>query len=180
MINLTQLLYMKIRHVYIFILGLFLIFCGCNSNHTTKETKPVKKEKEQLNYQVEKPNYLVAVKFINDYQDFITSRHHMDMLDWVESRSDVSDALKHKLKILIEEKKKNEPEYGLGFDPIIQGQDIPDSLLVLRKEGEYIVFSGSRDWPDYEVTLKLKQIDRNWLVDGSGIVNIPKEKQSKR
>jgi hypothetical protein len=71
-----------------------------------------------------------------------------------------------------------EPGYGLGFDPILDAQDNPEKFEIVRKDGSFLVVRGV-DWPEFTVTMKLKLIGLQWLVEGCGIVNIPEEKKGK-
>ena len=126
------------------------------------------------------PDYQVAVKFINDYVDFLNERNfEIELLQWINNRQDVSNEFKAELKKILFEAEKDNPELGLGFDPILYAQDYPDKFEIEKKESDYIILKGV-DWSEFKLTLKLKNVRNNWLVDGSGIINVPKEKRINR
>lgn len=71
---------------------------------------------------------------------------------------------------------------GLDFDPIVDGNDIPDEGFELEsydKNTNLVVVKG-KNWADFKVTIKVVLKDNKWFVDGCGIVNITKDNQSKR
>lgn len=37
-----------------------------------------------------------------------------------------------------------------------------------------------KNWPDFELTLKVILVNNKWLIDGCGIINIPKNQRSKK
>lgn len=141
---------------------------------------PSPNEELEAEYKESEPDYQVALKFINDYADILYNGTSIPSEEeWTEGREDVTEEFKAEVKRIIQEGLKNDPEMGLGFDPILDAQDLPSSFEAEREDGEYLVVKGV-DWPEFLLTMKLKQIDGQWLVDGSGIVNIPKSRQMKR
>lgn len=125
-------------------------------------------------------DYQVAVQFINDYADFVNDLHsEIRITEWVNNRKDVTNSFKTELKRILDEAEKNDPELGLGFNPILDAQDNPNKFEIDGKENEYVVVKGV-NWPEFRLTLKLKNEEKKWLVDGSGIINIPKDKRIKR
>lgn len=122
--------------------------------------------------------YAVAVRFINDYVGFLSERNReMGFIEWVDQRTDVSKDFKFELNRIMSEA-ANEPP-GLGFDPILDSQDFPERVEVHREDGSYVTVKGI-DWPQFRLTLKLTYETGSWLVDGSGVVNVPKEKRVDR
>ena len=103
-------------------------------------------------------------------------------LNFVKSSKLTSNNFKTELQKIVDEAEKEDPEMGLGFDPIVDGQDYPEEGFELKhfdSETNIIVVKGKK-WSDFEVTMKVILDNRKWLVVGCGIVNIPKNKQSKR
>ena len=75
-----------------------------------------------------------------------------------------------------DEAEKEDPEMGLDYDPIVPGNDIPDEGFELKhfdKKTNLIIVKG-KNWPEFEVTIKLVLQNGKWLIDGCGVVNIPK------
>ena len=71
---------------------------------------------------------------------------------------------------------------GLDFDPIFDAQDFPDKgfeLVSSDKNSGYITVKG-KDWPEFVLVIRIVYLDNKWLVDGSGIINIPESKRAKR
>lgn len=122
-----------------------------------------------------------ALAFINEYND---NRNKMaegvNIVDWVTSNNLTTRRFKEELKILLDEAYKVEPEVGLDFDPILNAQDNPDKGFEIESFDEptnYLTVKGI-DWPDFKVVIKVVEENGNWLVDGCGIINIPKERQN--
>jgi hypothetical protein len=136
-------------------------------------------------YQTDKANIQIAtgLKFINDYvKNSTSSKHFVEIDKWVESNKLVSKAFKTNFEKLMKEAYKNDPEMGLGFDPIFDAQDFPEKGFELEsynKETGFMTVKGI-EWSDFKVTMKLVKIKDKWLVDGCGVINIPENKRSPR
>jgi hypothetical protein len=159
---------------YLFILLLGISMASCN----TTSSKNARDEADQPENSA--PNYEVAVQFINDYIDYGNDgKLKTGLLEWVNNRKDVTVSFKNELTRMLDEAEKEDPEMGLGFDPILDAQDNPDSFEVEKKDAEYLIVKGT-NWQEFQVTLKLKNENDKWLVDGSGIINVPKAHRIKR
>ncbi len=160
---------MKIK---ILIFGLLLL----SSNPTVSKTE----NKPQDKIQNIEPDYEVAIMFINDYIAFCNVRNSsISRIEWIENRTDVTTEFKTELKKITEKAEKEYPEFGLDFDPIIDAQDHPKKFKIDNKDSKYLIVKGT-DWSSFRVILKLKFDLNKWLVDGSGVINIPKDKQLNR
>jgi hypothetical protein len=134
----------------------------------------------QDNIQSTMPDANVAIKFMDDYITYCDEfSRKVELIDWINSRQDVTVQFKKELGRIITEAKRTSPELGLGFDPIFDAQDYPDKFEVDRTDSDYIVVKGA-DWPDFKVVVRLRFEENKWLVAGAGIVNIPKDKQRKK
>lgn len=120
------------------------------------------------------PNTEIALQFINDY---VYSSGDID----IQSNNLLTDNFKKEYYRIINAAFEKDPEYGLGFDPIVDGQDYPDKfeLESIDTQNNYLIVKGV-EWSNFRVTMKLTYQNGKWLVDGSGIVNIPNEKQIPR
>lgn len=126
------------------------------------------------------PNYEVAIQFINDYLDYSNElKSEIGLIDWVTRRNDVTTDFKNELIRVLNEAEKNNSEHGLGFDPILDAQDSPNRFVINKTESEYLIVKGE-NWPEFELIIKVKLVDNKWIVDGSGIINIPVNKRIKR
>ena len=99
-------------------------------------------------------------------------------IEWVKENLNATSNFKKQLEKLITEGYKNNPELGLGFDPIFNAQDYPEEgveLESLDTQTGYLIVRGKK-WTDFKLTMKLKKENGAWLVDGCGIINIPKDK----
>lgn len=162
---------MKTKHL-LFILG--LLFASCNSSSTKKEGHLLEASPTK------ETDYQVGLAFINDYLEFLYNfDENSNRVDWINQREDVSNKFKSELRTLQEEAEKENPEYGLGFDPILDTQDAPSKFDIDSKNKNYLIVKGV-DWPDFRLTLKLVFDGERWLVDGAGAINIPKDKQIDR
>jgi len=156
------------------ILLLSLTFLSCQTTETKSEPS------ESTTSQSTEPDYEVAIKFINDYLDFTNDRKsEIGLIEWVNNRKDVTVAIKSELKRILDEAEKNDPELGLEFDPILDAQDYPNEFELYNTDSDFLIVKG-KDWPDFQLTLKMKLVENKWLVDGVGIVNVPENKRIKR
>jgi hypothetical protein len=68
---------------------------------------------------------------------------------------------------------KQNPEVGLGADPVIDGNDCPERYTVksakAKDDTASVVLTGPKDFPA-ELKLRLVKSDGKWLVDASGMM----------
>ena len=145
---------------------LILLLISC---HPTGEKATVKKI----------PDHAVALKFINDY----IQNTDGDLIYWSSNNPIISKTFRSELKRIIDKAEKEVPGYGLGFDPILNAQDYPESGFKLSstnsKASEFVTVTAI-EWQNFNITIKLIWENDRWLVDGSGIINIPIGKQADR
>ncbi|QNR26091.1 hypothetical protein H4K34_15920 [Croceimicrobium hydrocarbonivorans] len=156
------------------ILFVVLTMFSCQTTGSKNESSEAAKTQQS------EPNFEAALKFINDYLDFINGpKSELAYFEWLDQRNDVTLGFKNELKRIIDEAERADPEYGLGFDPILDAQDSPDEFVLDTTDSEYLTVKG-KDWPDFKLTLKVKLVNEKWLVEGSGIINIPENKRIER
>jgi hypothetical protein len=123
-----------------------------------------------------------ALTFINGYVANINKmKQAVGIIDWVNSNKLTTDAFKNELKRIIDEAYKNDSELGIEADPIFDAQDNPDKGFVLEtfdENSDYLIVKGI-DWPNFKITMKIKNVNGEWLVDGCGMINIPNEKRAR-
>jgi len=156
---------------------LVLLFLGC------QPTKSNDTNQSNDSFQNQQPNHEIAIKFINDYVEFLNDRDSkLGLIDWVKSQSTVTEKFNLELERIINDAEKREPGFGLGFDPLLDAQDYPDRGFEFEQfdiASGYLIVKGI-DWESFKLTIKLIEKDGKWLVDGSGIVNVPDDKRIKR
>ncbi|MCK0205780.1 hypothetical protein [Ornithobacterium rhinotracheale] len=161
----------------IFSLIVFSIIFSCGKNEKqdslrdTQNATTVLSEKTS-EFLAEK----IALDFANSYVQFIKKDADLsETKKWVEQNKEITEAFKKSYIDMIVEAERKNPELGLDFDPIINAQDIPDDgfEIVSFDEKTNIVTLKAKETIDF--TLKLKMVNQNnrWLVDGSGVVNMP-------
>lgn len=178
------------KNIYL-ILILMTIF-GCDNNKKEKKVtkKPEKRieAKSEINSKNENlsKNYNVALKFINDYIYYSNNSDEEEVengiIKWVNSNQNVSQEFKNELTKMINEANENDPEIGLGFDPILDTQDFSHNGFKLSEfdgNSNYLSVE-SKNLKDFKVRMKIKKINNKWLVDGCGAVNIPEVERIKR
>jgi hypothetical protein len=121
----------------------------------------------------------IALKFINDYTNiFSNSDSQSNIEKWISDNALVTDDFKTQYKLIIETAKREEPELGLGYDPILNAQDYPENgFIIIKSDTDGFVTVQGKEWEDFKTIIKLRLIDKKWMVDGAGIINIPKDKQ---
>lgn len=134
---------------------------------------------------VDKKSIIVdnALTFINSYVDNCNKmKDAIGVVEWANSNELATNHFKTEIEKIITEANSVDPEMGLGADPLFDAQDYPDKGFELDSFDEktnFIVVKG-KDMPDFKLTIKMVKEDKNWLVDGCGMINIPNDKRSKR
>ena len=157
------------KNLTILILSVLVFACNSNPTAKTNDNEPLQPN----------PDFNVALKFINDYTTFCETLSSLSKdSTWIESNKLLTENFKMRYKFILDSAQKEEPEVGLDFDPIIDAQDFPDhgfELLSTDNQTGFLKVKG-KDLPDFVITMKVVYQNGLWLVDGSGIVNIPKDK----
>nr|WP_294859804.1 hypothetical protein [uncultured Fluviicola sp.] len=119
-------------------------------------------------------NPQVALEVMNDYVENANARK--DAGKWVRNQELLTDNFKKDYEKMMREAWENDPEMGLGFDPVLDAQDFPEKGFEIKsvdsKTG-LITLQGV-DWPEFVVFTKLTEVNGQWLVDGAGVIRIPK------
>lgn len=153
---------------------LTLTIFACKATENKAETS-----KQPFNQPIQ-PDYTIAIQFINDYLDYTNDmKSEIGLIEWIYNRTDITTGFKIELKSLLDEAAKNNPNVGLGFDPILDAQDSPSQFELDKTDSEFLTVKG-KDWPDFQLTLKVKLVANKWLVDGAGIINVPENKRIMR
>jgi hypothetical protein len=172
----------------------FFLFLSCgqssntektlkSTNIDTTKTNQIESNDETLSIETLNTPVDVALTFIHSYVDNCNKMNKSTgIIEWVHANPLTTKNFKDVTKKIIEDAYLEDPEMGLGFDPIFDGQDYPDEGFELEEYDSitnFIVVKGE-NWDDYKLTLKVVLENDKWLVDGCGIINIPKEKRSDR
>jgi len=114
----------------------------------------------------------VALAFINGYAKATFSRD-WNPQKWVATSPLVTDNFKRTLKQMIADGFREDPELGLGADPVIDGQDCPErfTLKSVKASGDSadIVVVGPKEFP-MQIKMRAVKEDGKWLVDASGMM----------
>lgn len=142
--------------------------------------------KESSNQKIEKmksfPNkdYEAALRFINDYnREFLNPTS--ETLEWLSKNKITTQNLIENYKQMLDSAEITDPELGLDFDPIINAQDSDEQGFEIKKIDSingYVTVCG-KSAPNFEIVLKVIEKNGITLVDGSGVINIPKSKRLK-
>jgi len=125
------------------------------------------------------PDTAIALRFINDYTSFCNDSIQSNTKTWIESNELTTPEFRMSYNQILDEAIKADPELGLDFDPIFNAQDYPEKGFEIQESDDagYVTVKG-KDWSDFTVVIKLKLINDKWMIDGAGVINIPKEKQA--
>lgn len=128
-------------------------------------------------------NVEIALTFINDYvAHCATMPGFNDTEVWIKNNTLLTERFKKSYFDLLETARKEDPELGLGFDPIVDAQDFPEKGFVIRQSDQqsgYVSMEG-KDWQDFTLVAKLVNESGKTLVDGCGVINIDSDKRAKR
>ncbi len=112
----------------------------------------------------------VAVTFINGYVKASRARD-WDSVKWVAASPLATNNFKRTLKKMISDGFKRDPEVGLDSDPVVGGNDCPDSYSVksAKADGDAaaVVLIGPKDFPA-QLKVRMLKVEGKWLVDACG------------
>lgn len=144
-----------------------IVFLSCNSQTEVKTNdNSVHADDAKLI-----PDCNVAVKFINDYTEFTSSKKAADDSAWIAHNPLLTGNFKLTYKNLLDSARKADPELGLDFDPIFDAQDYPNKGFELNNcdsTAGYVSVRG-KDWKEFILALKVIHQNDQWLVDGAGV-----------
>lgn len=156
----------------ILLIGLTIISCNSDASKNINS--------QDSNSETSLPNYDIAIKFINEYVQFCNDRNSkLSTIEYINNQTLVTKEFQSELASIFLKAEKEDPELGLGFDPIFDAQDYPNEFEIEKIDSNYLIVRG-KDWSNFRLTLKLKFDGNKWLVDGSGIINIPQNKRIER
>jgi len=155
------------------ILILFVLL-GVSCKTQTNE-KP-KTSTESKNARVT-PDFNVALTFINDYAEFCEPKSPPTIdSTWIERNPLLTENFKARYKAILDSAEIADPELGLDCNPIFYAQD-NDSKYTIQKTDSingYVTLCG-KDWKESVVVMRVIYQENKWLVEGAGMINIPKE-----
>lgn len=128
---------------------------------------------------IEDENYQAALDFLNAY---IENNHSLEILEFVKKSPLVTQDFKNELEKIIIKAWEEDPQVGLGFDPLFDAQDYPDKGVELHSfnpETGFVMVKGI-NWPEFRVAMKVVDENGHILVDGCGVVNIPEVERAER
>ena len=158
------------------ILFAFLLLISCSSADKHEEL-PADTEPQQGFVVDDNELITVALKFANTYIEQSYSSME-DIEQWIDSTNMTTASFNTEYKKIVHKAWEEDPEMGLGFDPIIDGQDFPDEgyeLDHIDGESGYVFLIGKNE--GYRLTLRIVKEGDKWLVDGAGIINIPEKEE---
>lgn len=156
---------------------LFCIVCLVSCRFKKEESsETVKATKSTVDYNV-------AVTFISDYVLFLEkSKDETATISWIQNNAVLTANFKTRYTALLEEARKEDPESGLGFDPVLDAQDYPDKDYMIKAIDSLngFVTVSSNEWTDFEVVLKVVSDGQQSKIEGSGVINIPEDQRAAR
>lgn len=154
----------------------------CHLFVCTAQVKTNLKQRSETPVLNSKSDARVALQFINDYVAFCSSKQRIKVSQWVENNKLLTNHFKSTYIKLVNSALKSDPELGLDFDPILDAQDYPEkgfNIINYDSATGYVTLNG-KDWPAFVLVTRIVKQGNKWLVDGSGVINIPEEKRAKR
>jgi len=127
-----------------------------------------------------------ANSFMNQYKkycdDSLNEKTKLTAEQWLQRNKTVTENFKKSYKQLVDDASKEDPEMGLDFDPILDAQDYPDKgfkILSCDEKSNLVTLSGI-GWESFTVVVKTSRTEKDWLIDGAGVINIPQDKRARR
>ncbi|NDV60554.1 hypothetical protein [Bacteroides sp. 519] len=168
-----------LKQTLIFATIILLTSCGQSKQPTNKHSTKEALIEENVAKETPKEENKVdnALIFINGYTENANKLNEsLTMIEWVELHKGLTtQSFRLALKKIIDDAYQEDPELGLGFDPVFDAQDYPDKGFEVDSFDEqtnHLTVRG-KDWPDFKVTMRVVKENEQWLVDGCGVVNMP-------
>lgn len=123
------------------------------------------------------PDFNVALTFINDYAEFCEPKSPPAIdSTWIERNPLLTENFKARYKAIFDSAEIANPESGLECDPIFYAQDNDSKYIILKADSinGYVTMCG-KEWKESIVVMRVIYQNDKWLVEGSGMINIPKE-----
>ena len=128
-----------------------------------------------------------ALNFINSYAAFFHKNPPDPNSDqWVADNKNLTPQFKATYKKLVGDARKENFESSQDSDPIVDAQDAAErfgKVISCDKKSGVMLVSGLWD-PNHkdtmEIAVKTIQKQGKWLIDGSGVINIPKKQRAPR
>ena len=150
-------------------LFLALLITACQDKETNKTTDATE-QKSNLSDTFE--GTAVAEKFINDYVANCNKMNEaVPTLDWIMANPDASPEFKKAAKKLIEDAYKDDPELGLGYDPIFNAQDYPEDGFIISSGEPGKMTAEGKGMENFTVPMSAQKINGRWMVTLCGDIN---------
>ena len=127
----------------------------------------------------------VANDFMAEYirynNDVLNQKTTQTAAQWIQHNENVTGDFKKSYQELVARAEKQDPELGLDFDPILNAQDYPEQGFEIAQCEENLVtlVGKGKEWQNFKVAVEILNTERGWLINGAGVINIPKNKQAK-
>ena len=141
---------------------ILLLAFACSNKETASQGKadvPIDQTEEHTTSEPADPE--IALDFINAYlANEGPEGQGLEIREWVMKSTLASDRFKKELIELITQAWERDPEYGLGYDPLLMAQDSPEQfeLSDFNSESGIVEVNGVM-WKDFDLTLKVILMD---------------------
>ncbi len=151
-------------------LALFVILLVACTTKTSVKNKSTDAQIEAKVFYDEK----VALEFVNSYIAFCnTLPSNVEYQHWVDTNKVLTKSFKKSYVLLMKKAEKEDPEMGLGYDPILNAQDFPDSGFKIKDFSKHsgIVTITSDEFSGFTLMIKLTLQNSKTMIEGSGVIN---------
>jgi hypothetical protein len=134
-------------------------------------------KKSSLNIQKKNIDYTVALNFIDEYRESYYSPHS-DGFKWIAENKLLTQDFINRHKAILDSALIADPEFGLKIDPITNEKLIDFNGYKIKEIdslNDYVTLQGKSNRKP-EIILKVVSQNGFSLVNGAGIINIPKSK----
>jgi hypothetical protein len=158
---------MKIKEKLFTLIAIFVVLSVANAAQPADPVKNVVNEfyKQYLGF-LKKP---------------VKGNYNASLIAWVKTNSLLTMEYKRKFEEAILQARKEDPELGLGYDPIINAQDYPDEgfhVIDLKISGKRATTIGEGiGMPSLRIRVELIEIKGKWFINGIGNINTSKNKK---
>lgn len=175
---------MKVKIVAIFLLVGFTISCRDKKSADAQNVEIVHLQNNDEEHTPSQNDNLqefqnrkaeIALEFCRQYlaSSLGDGEYYDELMGWLDSNDMTTPSFRTTLDILLKQAYEEEPELGLGYDPILDGQDYAQSyeLGYYDEANDYFVLTGVGEESQFEIKIRVVEIDGRLLVDACGDIN---------
>ncbi len=123
------------KNIYVLTVLAFLVSCSSAAKQESREQMQNDTIETVNEVDATTPDFEIGLQFIDEYIEHISASADLEKTgEWVQNHPLLTQNFKDTYKKIVEEANRKDPEMGLNYDPIIKGQDFPETGFFYRRK----------------------------------------------